>query len=334
MIKVGLVGFGLSGRWLQAPFFSVHPAFHLKSIVTSQEIPKEVFPLTGKASSFEELLADPELDLISICTPNFTHFEYAKRVLEAGKHVLVEKPMTATYEEAQILVELAKSKNKVLTVYQNRRFDSDFMTLQRVIQSGMLGEIHTYEARYDRYKPDLHTKQWKEATTPGSGILYDLGAHIIDQAIYLFGTPDEVDGEVFIQREGSQIDDAFDIRMVFGKVRVMLKSSLLMKEQAPRYAVHGLSGSLIKNGIDVQEDHLKAGYLPGMEGFGIEPENQNAQIFTNIAGLELKGTIDTMQGNWMYLFQNLADAIEGKAEIIIKPEQVAEQIRIIEKVRS
>lgn len=334
MIKVGLVGFGLSGRWLQAPFFSVHPAFHLKSIVTSQEIPKEIFPQTGRVNSFEELLADNELDLISICTPNFTHFEYAKRVLEAGKHVLVEKPMTATYEESQILIELAKSKNKVLTVYQNRRFDSDFMTLQRVIQAGMLGDLHSYEARYDRYKPELHTKQWKEETSPGSGILYDLGSHIIDQAIYLFGSPDAIEGEVFIQREGSKIDDAFDIRLAFGKVRVMLKSSLLMKEQAPRYSVHGLAGSFFKKGIDVQEDHLKAGYLPGMEGFGLEPEEQNAEIYTNLAGLEFKGTIDTVKGNWLYLYQNLAEAIAGKAEIIIKPEQVAEQLRIIEKVRS
>lgn len=334
MIKVGLVGFGLSGRWLQAPFFSVHPEFHLKSIVTSQTIPKDIFPNSKQVSSFDELLADTDLDLISICTPNFTHFEYAKKVLEAGKHVLVEKPMTATYEEAQILIDLAKSKNKVLTVYQNRRFDSDFMTLQQVIKSGMLGEVHTYEARYDRYKPDLHTKQWKEETKPGSGILYDLGAHIIDQAIYLFGTPDEIEGDVFTQREGSKIDDAFDIRLVFGKTRVTLKSSLLMKEPAPRYSVHGLAGSIFKNGIDVQEDHLKAGYLPGMEGFGIEPEDQNAEIYTNLAGLEFQGTIKTLQGNWMYLYQNLAEAIYGKAELIIKPEQIAEQLRIIEKVRS
>lgn len=333
MIKVGLVGFGLSGRWLQAPFFAVHGAFHLKSIVTSQAIPKEIFPATQKAASFDDLLADKEIDLISICTPNYTHFDYAKKALNASKHVLVEKPMTATYDEAMELIELAKSKGKVLSVYQNRRFDSDFMTVQKILKEGFIGKAHTYEANYDRYKPALHTKKWKEEEQPGSGVMFDLGSHLIDQAIYLFGTPKEVSGEVYAQREGSQIDDAFDLKLIFEDIRVYIKSSLLVKEERPRYIVHGSAGSFYKSGIDLQEDHLKQGFLPGQAGFGEESSRYDGDLTSNFSGLEVTAKIKTLTGNWLYLYDNLAQAITEKAELIIKPEQVAEQIKIIESVK-
>ncbi|MGR3809634.1 Gfo/Idh/MocA family oxidoreductase [Jiulongibacter sp. NS-SX5] len=333
MITVGLVGYGLSGRWLQAPFFSINPNFKLKNIVTSREIEQDIFPGTQRASSIDELIADDEIDLISICTPSSTHFDYAKRSLEAGKHVLVEKPMTATYEEALELIKISKKAEKTLMVYQNRRFDSDFMTVQRVIQSGVLGDIHTYEARWHRYNPILNPKPWKEVVAPANGIIYDLGAHLIDQAIYLFGNPSSVTGEVFTQREGSSIDDAFNMNMDYGKVKVKLSSSLMVKDFEPRYSIHGTKGSFIKYGLDQQEDHLKAGYLPGMQGFGIEPTEFDGKLTTNLAGMEMKATITTFQGNWMYLFNNLADVILNKAEAIIKPEEVAEQIRVIEEVK-
>jgi len=333
MIKVGLVGFGLSGRWLQAPFFVLNPNFQLKYIVTSQEIGQDLFEGTEKAKDLDQLLSDPDLDLISICSPSSTHFDYCKKVLNAGKHVLVEKPMTATYAEALELCELAKKVNKTLMIYQNRRFDGDFMTVQRVIQSGVLGDILSYEARWHRYSPILNPKPWKEAVSPANGAIYDLGAHLIDQALYLFGNPKGVLGETFNQRDGSSIDDAFHMSLDYGKLKVKLSSSLMVKEFEPRYVVHGTKGSFVKYGLDPQEDHLKAGMLPGInKDFGFEAQENNGQLTTNLAGMELKGEIDTLPGDWMQLYNNLADVILNGAEPIIKPEEVAEQIRIIEEV--
>ncbi len=333
MIKTGLVGYGLSGRWLQAPFFALNNAFDLKYVVTSQTLDNRLYPNTQKATDIDVLLQDDELDLISICSPSNTHFEYAKKALEAGKHVLVEKPMTATYEEALALIEISKKANKVLMIYHNRRFDGDFMTVKRVLESGVLGELLSYEARWHRYSPILNPKPWKEENAAANGIIYDLGAHLIDQAIYLFGNPSDYSGRVFTQREGSSIDDAFDVWMDYGKLKVKLSSSLMVKDFEPRYSLHGTKGSFIKYGFDSQEAHLREGFLPGMPGYGSDPVADYGKLTTNLAGMEIKGTVDTYDGNWMYLFNNLADAILNGAECIIKPEEIAEQIKIIEKVK-
>ncbi|MFC3809828.1 Gfo/Idh/MocA family oxidoreductase [Lacihabitans lacunae] len=334
MLNVGLVGFGLSGRYLQAPFFQISSYFNLKSIITSQPIPQELFPGVGKASDFQELLDDTTIEVVSICSPSNTHYDYAKKALNAGKHVLLEKPMTATAAEAKELLDLAKAKNKVLYVFHNRRFDSDLMTVKRVIESGMLGEILSFEAHFDRYKPILNPKKWKEAATPANGILYDLGAHLIDQSIYLFGKPQSVTGEVFTQRENSEIDDAFDLRLDYGKLKVTLKSSLMVKDQGPKYVINGTIGSFTKYGMDVQEDHLVSGYWPHMSGFGVEPKANNGTVKTNLAGLEMEGKIETFAGNWGYLFEDFASVIINGTEPIIKIEQVIDQLEIIESIKA
>ena len=333
MINVGLIGFGLSGRYLQAPFFQTNPKFNLKTIVTSQTIPQDFFPQSKRVDSYETLLEDEEINLISICSPSNTHFEYAKSCLEAGKNILIEKPITATSKEAETLFSLAKEKNLVIYVFQNRRFDSDFMTVKNVIESGVLGEIISYEAHFDRFKPILNAKKWKEVVAPANGILYDLGAHLIDQSIYLFGEPKKVSGEVFTQREGSEIDDAFDLKLDYGKLKVTLKSSLMVKDQGPKYTVHGTLGSFTKWGIDVQEDHLVANYWPNQGSFGFEPNGMQGNLKTNINGIEISGKVETFGGNWGYLFDNLADVILDNAEPIVKPEQIINQIQIIESIK-
>lgn len=333
MLNVALIGFGLSGRYLQAPFFIKNPNFLLKTVVTNSQNPTHIYPSVEWKTSFDDVIADKSIDLVSICTPSSTHFEYAKKALLAGKHVLVEKPMTATAEEAEELIEISKKEGKILTIYQNRRFDSDFRTVKKIVENGFLGEIHTYEAHYNRYKPMLNPKPWKEVVSPANGILYDLGAHIIDQTLVLFGLPQSVSGEVFTQREGSVIDDAFDIRLDYGKLRVTLKSSLLVREDTPRYVIHGNKGSFIKYGIDVQEDHLKAGLLPKDEGFGVEPKENAGILNTELGGVSFRGKIDTETGNWMELYDNLYEAITQGKELNIKPELILEQIKIIEKIK-
>lgn len=333
MINVGLVGFGLSGRYLQAPFFLANPKFNLKKIVTSQELPKHTFSETERVNSIDDLLSDPAIDLISICSPNPTHFEYAKRVLEAGKHVLIEKPITPRLKQAAELYELAESKGLTLCVFQNRRFDSDFLTVQKVINSGILGEVLSYEAHFDRFKPVLNAKGWKENAVEGSGILYDLGAHLIDQAIVLFGKPDTCYGEVYTQRDNSNVDDAFNLNLGFGKVKVNLKSSLMVKDQGPKYIIHGMLGSFTKYGMDIQEDHLVGGIHPDNKGFGVESVDFNGTLRTNIGGLEINGKIETLPGNWASLFDNLADSILRGTPLNVQTEQILEQMKIYESMK-
>lgn len=332
-IRVAIVGFGLSGRYLQAPFFEANPAFDLKMVVTSQAALHETYPHVAKGNSLAEVLSHPDIDLVSISSPNETHFSYAKQCLLAGKHVLVEKPFTATVAEAEELIDLAKKQGKHLFVFQNRRFDSDFMAVRQVIENGWLGELIRFEVRFDRFKPILNVKKWKEVAGASNGILYDLGAHIIDQTIALFGAPQHVWGETYIQREGSEIDDAFDLRLDYGALKVQLSSSLLVREPSPRYVLHGTKGSFVKYGIDAQEDHLKAGMLPGSPGFGVESAEFQGILNTELNGLPFRGTIETLPGNWVALFQNIAEVIQQGAAPLIRLEEVVQQMKVIAQVR-
>lgn len=332
-INVGLVGFGLSGRFLQAPFYENLPQFKLAKIVTSRPIPQEIFREAVPSPSIQDLLEDQEIELIAICTPNETHYELTKKCLEAGKHVLVEKPVTATLAEAKELYALAKQQNKVLCVYQNRRFDSDFLTCLKLIKGNFLGEIHTYEAHYHRFKPELNTKGWKEQVSPANGILYDLGAHLIDQAIFLFGKPNSFSGETYTQREGSTIDDAFFVQLNYDKLRVRLKSSLLVVAQGPKFEIHGTAGSFHKTGLDVQEDHLKLGMTPNQNGFGVEPTSDFGKLTTTLNGIHLNAKVTTEIGSWQLLYLNLADAIRNGNPLIIKEEEILAQMEILENIK-
>jgi scyllo-inositol 2-dehydrogenase (NADP+) len=331
-INVALVGFGLSGRYLQAPFFTTNPDFHLKTVVTSQQSLHETYPEVKRAEALAEVLSDASIDLVSISSPNNTHFDYAKQCLLAGKHVLVEKPFTATVAEAETLIELAKKAEKHLFVFQNRRFDSDFLTVRKVIENGWLGELLRLEIRFDRYKPILNAKKWKETTDEGNGILYDLGSHIIDQSIALFGAPLDVWGETYTQREGSIIDDAFDIRLDYRKLKVQLSSSLLVREPSPRYVLHGTKGSFVKYGIDVQEDHLKAGMLPGTAGFGVENVDFQGVLNTERDGLAFRGKVETLRGNWQRLFQNMAEVLLRGGKPVVRLEEVLAQLAVVGRV--
>ena len=231
MLTVAIVGFGLSGRYLQAPFFLTNPNFRLKTIVTNNQNPTAIYPTVQKATSLDAVLADKDIDLVSISSPNNTHFDYAQRCLLAGKHILVEKPFTATAEQAETLILLAKKQGKHLFVFQNRRFDSDFLTVRHVVEQGFLGELVSYEAHFNRFKPLLNPKKWKEIADPCNGILYDLGSHITDQVVGLFGGPLSIWGETWTQRNNSEVDDAFDVKLDYGRLKVTLKSSLLVRDR-------------------------------------------------------------------------------------------------------
>jgi scyllo-inositol 2-dehydrogenase (NADP+) len=329
MIKVGIIGFGLSGRYLQAPFFESHAAFQLHTIATSQADVQAAYPQVRHVTNWESMLDDPTIDLISITSPNETHLEYARRCILAGKHVLVEKPLCATASEASSLVELAKKHKKHLFVYQNRRFDSDFLTIQQLLVSGRLGQLLRWEARFDRFKPTRNVKVWKETPTATSGIWYDLGAHLLDQCIAMFGTPDSVQGRVFSQRPESQVDDAFDVLLQFGPMTAQLSATMLARYEGPRYILHGTEGTYVKFGIDIQEDQLKAGWLPDQEGYGVEPAEHRSIFYDNDRQAH---PIPVVAGRWMTLYDNMADVILSGATPLIPLEQIVAQVGVLAQV--
>lgn len=332
MLNVAIVGFGLSGRYLQAPFFVSNKNYCLKTILSNNQNPKEFFPEVNVVKNIEEILNDTSIDLVSICSPNNTHYTYAKLALNANKNVLVEKPFTAFSYQAQELITLAKTKNKTLAIFQNRRFDSDFLTVQKLISSQQLGKILNFEIHYNRFKPELNSKKWKETNEEGTGIIYDLGAHIIDQVIALFGSPTNIWGQSFIQREHSLIDDAFDIKLGYGELKVTLRSSLLVNHPSPRYIIDGTEGSFVKYGLDVQEDQLKTSMKPTDVVFGTESIEHQGKLYFNTEGNTIIKNIPTEKGNWALLFENLYQSIINGTPLLIKPENVLEQIKIIEKV--
>jgi predicted dehydrogenase len=334
MIQVAIVGYGLSGQTLQAPFFDFNPHFNIRRIVTKNQNPCIKFPTCIHTSSFEEAIEDTSIDLVSITTPDETHFPFSKMALESGKHILVEKPFTSTPEEALQLFSLAKKVNKKIFVFQNRRFDSDFQTVSAILKSGVLGKIIRYEAHYNRLSTQLSPKKWKEEITPSSGTLFGLGPHILDQALSVFGTPDDFWGKTYIQRNGSIIDDAFDLHLDYHRTQVFLSSNMFVREDTPRYIIHGENGSFIKYGIDPQEDHLKAGLLPGMNNFGVEDKKYRGILHVDNGSYKFRGEIETKAGNWNLLFENIAHSILENKPYIINESDLLDQIKILSSIKN
>lgn len=334
LIRTGILSYGMSGKVFHAPLLDAHPSFRLKKVLERNSArAMERYSYVEISKSMEEFLSDPELDLVIVNTPNSTHYEFAKKALQAGKHVVLEKPFTNTVEEGQELIGLAEKQGLLLTAFQNRRWDSDFLTVQQVLKSGMLGEIVEFEAHYDRFRNYVEENTWKEERAPGSGILYNLGSHMLDQALVLFGLPKSITADIRIQRPGGTVDDNYEVVMDYGKVKVTVKSSYMVREQGPRYMIYGVEGSFIKYGLDVQEQALKEGFLPGGPEWGVEPEFDWGIINTQIGGLHVKGNIESLPGNYMAFYENLAAAISEGAELAVKPEQALDVIKVIEVAR-
>lgn len=329
-LNVGIVGFGLSGQVFHAPFIDVNPHFNLHTIVTAGTLAGEKYPSANTTSSFDELLANPQIDLVIICVPNALHFQYATAALQAGKHVIMEKPFSANTRQAQSLIKLSEKTGKFIFPFHNRRWDSDFLTLKQIIAHGSLGKIVDYESRFDRYTPKILRAAWKYIQTEGGGTLFDLGTHLIDQAICLFGKPEGVFGMLFNQREGSLTDDSFDLRLIYPDLTVTLRAGVFVKEPGPRFQVHGTVGSFVKYGLDSQEAQLRKGKKPGSKGFGIEPATQRGILNTVLSGKEFRGLVKALPGNYMDFFNNVYEVIVNGAEMAVKPEDALLNVRIIE----
>ena len=250
-IRTGLAAFGMSGQVFHAPFISTNPHFELTAVTErSKELSRAKYPQSCIVRSFDELIGMEELELVVVNTPDSSHYEYARRALEAGKHVIVEKPFTTTVEEGEELVALAAEKELTLSVYQNRRWDCDFLTVKEILAQGLLGRLVEFESTFPRYRNFIKPNTWKETGENGGGLTYNLGAHVIDQAVQLFGMPEAVFADIATLRTGGKVDDYFIIHLMkparMPEVKITLKASYLMCENEPRFVLHGTEGSYVK----------------------------------------------------------------------------------------
>lgn len=330
-IVTALLSYGMSGEVFHAPLLDVHAGFVLKSVLQRRsEKVREHYPSVTVVRTLDDILLDGEIELVVVNTPNETHFDFATRALEAGKHVVVEKPFTNSVKEGEALIDLAKRKGKMISVFQSRRWDGGFMTLKKIIESGILGKIVEFEARYDRFRNYIAPNTWKEEPGPGSGILFNLGSHMIDQALVLFGMPESVSARIGIQRPHGKVDDFYDLRLSYPGLNVIIKSSYLVREPVPSYMVHGVNGSYVKYGIDPQEEALKVHEKPGKPGWGHEPKHFWGKLNTEVDGLHYEGTVETIPGNYLGYYDNVYSVIRDGKELAVRPAQALDVIRVIE----
>jgi predicted dehydrogenase len=335
MIEVGLVGFGLAGRAFHAPVIRAVPGLHLAAVLQrSGTEAAEKYPDVRIVRSMDELLAMPEIRLVVIATPNETHYPFARQCLEAGRDVLVDKPFTTTLGQAVSLVQIAKGANRLLTVYQNRRYDGDFQAIRQLVAARTLGRIVRFETTYDRFRPQLKPGAWREAPRPGSGILFDIAPHLIDHALVLFGSPEAMTADVRTEREGAGADDAFDITLHYpGGMRAVLRSSILAAAPRPRFVLFGTQGSFVKLAFDPQEMNLRRGYIPQGRPWGYEPE-ENWGVLTVPAGESFeRRRIPSVNCDYRDYYANLRDAILGRAELAVTPEYALDVMRMLELAR-
>jgi scyllo-inositol 2-dehydrogenase (NADP+) len=328
-INTAVLSYGMSGEVFHVPLLAAHKGFEISHIwQRSPDKPvKHSYPV---ATSYDEILRDESIDLIVVNTPNDTHFPFAMKALKAGKHVIVEKPFTVTVTEADELIALAVRQKKILTVFQNRRWDSDFATVKKIVNSQLLGQLVECEIHYDRFRNYIEQGTWKEERGQGTGILYNLGSHLLDQVFVLFGMPQYIDARIGIQRPGGKVDDFFDIRMEYDRLLVILKSSYLVREPGPRFVLHGTQGSFVKHGIDPQEQALKDKKIPGSAGWGMEPKESWGKLNTTTEGKHIEGPFENLAGNYLGFYDNVYDAVSANAPLAVKPEESRKVIELIE----
>ena len=315
-IKVGLVGYGLAGAVFHAPLINACDRLELAAVLTSREAPNAVRTL-------DELLERSEL--VVIASPNRTHFPIAKQALEGGKHVVIDKPMTVTVAEAEELIALAADRRRVLTVFHNRRWDGDYLTVRKVLPR--LGEVSLFEAHWDRFRPAIK-RGWREVPDDGAGLLSDLGPHLIDQALQLFGMPDWVSADIERQRADAAVDDYFEVTLHYGARRVKLGASTMVVDPRPRFALHGSMGSFVKHGLDTQEAALKAGVPPVSAGFGGDERDGHLTLADGTTE-----TVATETGNYLAFYEMVAGAVLDGGPVPVDPADALNGLRIIDLAR-
>ena len=333
--KIGLIGFSIGGQVFHAPFIVGNSSLELYKVTArkpeQQQVLANKYRLAIAVQTIDEIIDDPLVDIVVVATSNDVHYALTKRALEAGKHVVVEKPFTNTTAEADELIALAKQKGRILTVHHNARFHSDFKTVKKIIEGKRLGSVVNYQARFDRFRNFLREGAWRELDLPGSGIHYDLGAHLIDQALQLFGKPDAVFADLRKQREHAKAVDDFEFILSYPTRKVSLFGQMLAKEPTPRFAIYGLKGSFVKPGVDPQETLLRNGALPHEDpNWGKESEYTYGILNILENRQDIRETVPSEIGTGQDFYQNLVNVLHDKSELIVTPEQARDVICILE----
>jgi len=325
MLNVGLVGFGFAGKIFHAPVIRAVDGLLLTTIVQRHGPPDPRYPDVEFVRSVDELLTR-KIDLVVVATPNTSHHPIAKQCLLAGRHMVVDKPFTPTLAEAEELVQVAKQQRRIVTVYQDRRYTGDFVTVQHMAGEGALGRVVTFESHFDRLRPELKPHAWREQAHPGSGVWFDIGPHLFDQALLLFGVPEAIGADIRVERDGAVVDDAFDVTLYYRHVRAVLRASMLRTPLGPTWIVNGTKGSFIKYGMDPQEAALKEGRTPDESDWDSEPP----ELYGKLVTPDATQTVPTLRSSFAHYYENVRDAMLGTAELAVSPEWCLDVMRGLE----
>ncbi|HEY1659135.1 MAG TPA: Gfo/Idh/MocA family oxidoreductase [Candidatus Sulfotelmatobacter sp.] len=336
MVGVGLIGFGMAGQSFHAPVIRGVEGMELACILERHGTrAQEKYPQVRVSRTLDELLSDKTIQLCVVATPNDSHYEYAKTCLLADRHVVVDKPFTPTLREAEQLAHLAKERSRLITVYQDRRWDGDFGTVKQVVRSERLGKIVEYECRYDRFRTEPKANAWRERKgQPAAGVLFDLGPHLIDQALVLFGEPHSITASAFCERETSQVDDSFDVCLEYGDAghgpRAMLRARIVAFAPGPHFLIHGTKGSFVKYGMDPQEARLRGENCPQGTDWGADWGVEAEELWGTLSVVgDPAVKVRTDRGDYRGFYANLRDAIEKNAPLDVTPEQALRTMRAI-----
>jgi scyllo-inositol 2-dehydrogenase (NADP+) len=324
MVRVGLIGFGLAGQAFHAPVIRGVKGMELACILERHGSNAEKkYPGVRVARTLDEMLSDEAIDLCVVATPNDSHFSYTKACLDANRHVVVDKPMTPTLAEAEKLVRLAAKRSRLLTVYQDRRWDGAFLTVKKLVNSGSVGDVAEYEARFDRFRLNAKPGAWREkADFPAAGVLWDLGPHLIDGALVLFGEPQSIYAAALRQRESAQVDDAFDVILQYPRLRATLRARIIAYAPSHHLLVHGTQGSFVKFGMDPQEEILRSEHCPDGLDWGVNWGLEAKEHWGTLTRVgEQPRKVETERGDYRGFYANVRDAIEKKVPLDVRPEQ-------------
>jgi scyllo-inositol 2-dehydrogenase (NADP+) len=340
-IKVAIIGYGLAGRVFHAPFVNAVPGLRLSYIVQRQgNTAVEAYPDATILRSVDEAIAS-DAQMVVVGSPNATHYAFAKSCLEAGKHVVIDKPFCATSEEARQLIKIAAERSLVLAPFHNRRWDGDFLTVKKLLSEEAVGRLVTYMARWDRFSPTPKKNTWKETGDAANGLLLDLGSHLVDQALSLFGLPLKITASIRTERDGSMIDDAFDLVLHYPRLLASCHSTMLACDASPRFLLHGTKGSFKKYGLDPQEPALVGGRRVPPLGSGHdwlrEDESQWGALTQAVDAGDPKQLtrqkIETFAGDYRQFYANVRDAIRGAAPLAVTAEDAWRLLRVLELAR-
>lgn len=327
-LKIGLMGYGFAGATFHAPVIDHCGRASVAAIATGR--PEQAladYPHAKVVADLDALLALDEIDCVVIATPNDTHFDLARRTLEAGKHVVVDKPVTLTAADAHTLANIALARGKRFVPFHNRRWDGDFLTVRNLLAAGTLGRVTQFESHFDRFRPEVR-QRWREEASRGGGLLFDLGPHLIDQALALFGAPQTVSATVRTHRDEASAPDYVHIQLGYGEFEVVLHASALTMLLAPRFTIHGTRGSYVKYGLDTQEDQLKAGLRPGDEGFAA---GNTAGVLHVLEGDQtVERELPTLNGDYAGFYIALADSIQNGVKFPVSAQEAVDVMTIIE----